>query len=437
MCLGKAFGFRLVACIVLAASLLWPQTLSHLERSQAEGMLQVVADDINKHYYDPKLHGVDWESRVAEAKQAIDKAPYIEMANSYIAAALDSLNDSHTLFYPPGRGHVYDYGFQYQMFGDRCFITRVRPQSDAEAKGVKPGDEILTINGSLPDRNKLPKMEYVFHVLRPQVSLRLLLQNPADGSSREVEVQADVNLRKQPKPNYFSSWNQFREWKDRLAAMGPRHMEIGDGVLIVKVPYFGFSNSDIASQIGKTDKHRALILDLRGNPGGSEESLKYLVEAVFEKDIRIADRITRKGSEPVVTKSRSSAYTGKLIVLVDSKSSSASELFTRVVQIEKRGVVLGDHSAGLVMEAKFYPHQMGGSLVVFYGELISDADLIMSDGKSLEHVGVTPDEKILPSAKDLAGGRDPVLARAAEIAGVKLTPEDAGKMFPYEWPPPQ
>jgi len=121
--------------------------------------------------------------------------------------------------------------------------------------------------------------------------------------------------------------------------------------------------------------------------------------------------------------------------LIDSKSGSAAELFARVIQLEKRGVVIGDVTQGAVMEAKHYEEKAGVDTVIFYGASVTEWDLVMSDGKSLEHVGVTPDEILLPSPHALANGRDPVLAHAVEMLGVKITGEEAGKAFPYEWPP--
>jgi C-terminal processing protease CtpA/Prc len=61
--------------------------------------------------------------------------------------------------------------------------------------------------------------------------------------------------------------------------------------------------------------------------------------------------------------------------------------------------------------------------------------VIMSDGNTLEKVGVTPDELLLPTPADLAAGRDPVLAHAAELAGLKLDPVEAAKLFPFKWAP--
>ena len=87
------------------------------------------------------------------------------------------------------------------------------------------------------------------------------------------------------------------------------------------------------------------------------------------------------------------------------------------------------------MEARPYSESLGADTKIFYGFNITDADLIMADGKSLEHTGVTPDEIVLPTAKDLAAGRDPAMARAAELAGLPMDPVAAGKLFPFEWQP--
>ena len=424
------------ALLVAGAS---AQTMSNLDRDRALGMLKVVGDDVRKHYYDPKFHGVNWDASLEDAKEKIGKAPSIGMALSNIAAALDTLNDSHTFFLPPQHVARTDYGFQYQMVGDRCFVTHVRPKSDAETKGVKPGDQIVAINGYNVDRGNLWKMQYVFSVLRPQPGLRLGLQDPA-GQQRTVDAASKIRQGKKVtdltgEGGGSDIWDLVRQEETEDHLMRAQYLEIGDQLMVLKVPEFFFSIGEVEKMIGKARKHQSLIVDLRGNGGGAIDTLKFLIGGVFDKEVKVADRVGRKESKPEIAKSLHNPFTGKLVVLVDARSASASELFARVIQLEKRGTVIGDRSSGSVMEARHYEEKMGSDTVVFYGASITEWDLIMADGKSLEHTGVTPDEVVLPTGQDLASGRDPVLAHAAETLGVKISAEDAGKAFPYEWAP--
>jgi C-terminal processing protease CtpA/Prc len=231
-------------------------------------------------------------------------------------------------------------------------------------------------------------------------------------------------------------WKTALEVEDELHLARPRYKELGDNLTILKLPTLFQPADSIEGIIERARNHSTLIVDLRGNPGGAEASLQALVGGVFDRDMKIADRLTRDNRKPLMAKGAHKPFAGKLIVLVDAESASASELFARVVQIDKRGVVLGDRTAGRVMDARLCKHQTGTSPVYNYANSISVADVVMNDGKSLEHLGVIPDEMILPTASDLAVHRDPVLAEAVKMAGGTLTPEEAGNLFPYEWPKP-
>lgn len=66
---------------------------------------------------------------------------------------------------------------------------------------------------------------------------------------------------------------------------------------------------------------------------------------------------------------------------------------------------------------------------------VTIADLTMTDGRSLESIGVIPDELLMPTPTDLATGRDIVLSRAANLLGFNLEPEKAATFFPVEWRP--
>jgi C-terminal processing protease CtpA/Prc len=408
--------------------------MTNEERHQVDIMLSQVSIDVAKHYYDPKLHGVDWDARVKVVKDQIKQEKSLNMAMAHIAAALDSLNDSHTFLIPPSRPYVLDHGWTLQMIGDKCFVTRVRPNGDAETHGVKAGDQLLAINGYRIGRDNLRKIEYAFNVLRPLPQLTVTLVSP-QGETRKTIIEAQFRQRAHVQDldgnTVQKLWMEGEEWEREQHI---RTVEYGDDLLIAKLPSFMFDQDMLGKLLSSARKHKALILDLRENPGGDVEMLKAMVGGLLDHDVKICDKIGRDSNKPMIAKSSHHAFEGKVFVLIDSKSASASELLARIVQLEKRGTVIGDRSSGSVMEARAYSYSAGLDMVMFYGASITDANLIMADGGSLEHIGVTPDEVAVLTQADLASGRDTVLAHAADLAGVKIAPEDAGKLFPYEWP---
>ena len=406
--------------------------ISKTDRDKALGILDNVSKSIQTRYYDPKMNGLDWDAVIASGKAKIAQSNSLNEALTQIAVAVSALNDSHTMFLPPPRPYKLDFGFDYQLIWNRCFVTRVRPGSDAEAKGLRRGGEILTINGIAPNRQTLFNIQYLNYVLDPRPDMRLEIRDPS-GEKRSLTVTAKFTLSPDlaSRPGAGVRYDVYRRSENTVHRMRMQYAYFGD-VCILKFPWFFFDIDDFYGMSGKIRKDRALIVDLRGNHGGAVETLKYFVGMFFDRDVKLYDKVERKKTSPEVAKNEHTIYfPGKVIVLVDSESASAAEIFARVMQLEKRGTVIGDHTSGSVMEATgVYLFSSGAD----YGVEVTIANLIMSDGKSIEHLGVSPDEVVLPKLADLESGRDPVLAHAAQELGVTLSPEDAGKLFPYEWP---
>lgn len=182
----RSFLFRFLFVVTVCAGLARGQQnppspqpkITKDERERALDMFTAISADVKKHYYDPNFHGLDWAAVTHSTQQAIYDSATFNRALSEIAAGLDKLDDSHVFFLPPARPYTHDFGWQLRMVGDHCYVLQVRPQSDAEAKGIKRGDEILTLNGFRPTRQSLSRMMYVFNVLRPQPTLHVSSQSP-------------------------------------------------------------------------------------------------------------------------------------------------------------------------------------------------------------------------------------------------------------------
>jgi carboxyl-terminal processing protease len=317
------------------------------------------------------------------------------------------------------------------MVGDRCVVTRVTKGSDAEAQGVRPGDLVLEAEGVQPTRENLWKFFYLFGTLRPQPGLTAVLQGPGQ-APRTVAFRASVKQGKRVLDLSEESedyWTLVREAENRQV----RHytQEVGDA-LVWKMPGFDLDRHDVERITAQARKKKALILDMRGNPGGSVEVLQSVAAALFDREVKVAEMRGRKEEKPLTAKRHGQPFLGTVVALVDSESASSAEVLARLLQIEKRGTVVGDRTAGAVMRARFHPLQLGADRIVWYGLSITDADVVMTDGKSLEKGGVSPDVALLPTPADIAAGRDPVLARAIEVAGGTLDAQAAGALFPKE-----
>jgi C-terminal processing protease CtpA/Prc len=423
-----------------------PQTttgaISKDDRDRALGILDGISKGIQSLYYDPKMHGLDWNAVLAKARTKIAESNSLNEALTQIAVAVSALNDSHTLFEPPARPYHLDFGFKYQLIWNRCFVMHVRPGSDAEAQGLKRGAEILTINGLAPNRQKFFSIEYLTYTLDPKPEMHLEVKYRS-GEEQDLKIKAKLTMSPDLayRPGAGVRYDVIRRGEDVFHRMRPQIAQFGD-VGVIRLPWFyypaphSYSTPDTRDQFfdipDKIRKDKAVVIDLRGNHGGSVDTLKDFLGMFFDHDVKLYDQVERKKTSPEVAKGQHHrCFPGKVIVLVDSESASAAEIFARVMQLEKRGTVIGDHTSGRVMEATDYYYASSG---VDYGAEVTVANLIMTDGKSLEHLGVNPDEVLLPKLADLESGSDPVLSHAAQELGAVLSPEDAGKLFPYEWP---
>lgn len=161
-----SLNVALLSIIVIGAIQVHPENrpdtkYATLTNPQVQEMLDTVATDIKTDYYDPQFHGVDIDKRFSEARNKIASAKSQDEALLDVAAAVAALKDSHTHFRPPVRPYGVDYGFVTQAIGDSdCYVTAVRPESDAAAKGLKAGDRMLSINGISIERSDLSTIEY-------------------------------------------------------------------------------------------------------------------------------------------------------------------------------------------------------------------------------------------------------------------------------------
>jgi len=427
-------GAILGMLVFIAVSSCPSQSLSRIDRERGHVMLRFLRQDLVDYYYDPGFHGVDLAARFSDADKKIDRAATLGQMFLAIGGALFDLRDAHTQFIPPPRTLRVDYGWEMAMIGDSCYVTAVSPGSDAAAKGLRAGDRICSIDGCVPSRSSMHVLRTTMEDLDPRAVVSMRFQCP-DGGMNDLQIgtrrRERVRVVNSAAPSAGERTVDDAIPEGPAPAAGVPHLKlIGDSLAVWKLPRFDLSAKETGRVMETIGGSRALVLDLRNNPGGYITSLLALAGYFFDEDVTLFRAKGRTGVDSVVAHTSGRPYRGKVIVLIDSRSGSSSEIFARAMQFYGRGVVIGDVSCGSVMEAMYRQHAVGADNVVMYEANITVAAIALPDGRPLEGRGVVPDEIILPAPRDIALGLDPVMVRATECAGAPPDGWRAGELFP-------
>lgn len=200
-----------------------------------------------------------------------------------------------------------------------------------------------------------------------------------------------------------------------------------EDVAILRIPSFSkpIFEDEAVKAIRGLGAVRALILDLRGNHGGTPPG--QLLGALMDRPYRSWSEETPQnigmfqtwgvlGNHAVlgwsggVSQPRPAAYKGPLYLLTDSGCYSACEDFAMPLKDSRRAIVIGERTAGSAGQQ--YVRDFGNGMALG----VATRRLSFPDGAPFEGVGIAPDVEIHTGIEDLRAGRDPVLAKAVELS---------------------
>jgi carboxyl-terminal processing protease len=161
------------------------------------------------------------------------------------------------------------------------------------------------------------------------------------------------------------------------------------GIAILRIAAFG---ADVSTRVYNEVRRLqaagmgALVLDLRGNPGGELDACLALAADFLPAGTRLAIVVDADGDETLHRSQREHPYEMPVAVLVDRGTASAAELFAASLQVHGRAVVVGERTYGKGSAQQVLPDR--GAMGAHYATV---ATFLRPDGGRLDGRGVVPD----------------------------------------------
>ncbi|MBK8846959.1 MAG: S41 family peptidase [Bacteroidetes bacterium] len=281
-------------------------------------------------------------------EQYVDEIDEDLLANESIEKILENL-DPHSAFIPaenlaaatePLQGAFEGIGIEFHLQQDSVMVVSVIPGGPSDEAGIIPGDRIVKVNGKSFFGEKMTN-DSVLHTLRGN-----------GGTTVEIAVLRRNNT---TLTNY-----KITRGKIPLNSLDAAYMITGTTGYI-KLSRFGARTYEEFYEALKEQVNggmKALILDLRGNPGGYMDAATEIVDEMLgENKMIVYTKGRARPRQEYKAKKTGLFENGPIIILIDEGSASASEIVAGALQDWDRATVVGRRSfgKGLVQEEASLP----------------------------------------------------------------------------------
>ena len=273
------------------------------------------------------------------------------LADNAIEEMLTHL-DPHSIYIPASKleeinedlqGNFEGIGVEFQIIDDTVHVTNVLPQGPSDAAGLQTGDQFLKVNDSLVAGN---------HISADRI--KKLLRGP--GSS-----QVKLAMLRNHQEKDFT----VKRGTIPLPSLDAAYM-LDKNVGYIKLNKFAETTyEEFMEAMQKLQKSNMqdLVLDLRGNGGGILMDAVQIADEFLDDNKLIVYTQGNKVTKETYKATKDGVFEqGKLIVLVDELSASASEVLAGSLQDWDRATIIGRRSFGKGLVQEQYQLSDGSAL---------------------------------------------------------------------------
>jgi carboxyl-terminal processing protease len=254
--------------------------------------------------------------------------------------------DPHSNFFDPRaysvtreeqRGRYYGVGMTIQPREGKTIVVEPFLGSPAYKAGIRPGDVISAVDGKSTDN--LPSADIADMLKGPkgtQVKITLL----REGSEKPLD--------------YIVTRDEIKRYSVEQA------FEVAPRIAYIKIA--GFSNENTADELAEAIKKldaktlKGVIVDLRENPGGLlNEGVAVASTFLHKGQLIVSHRGRNSPPKPYYAGNENKGYDFPLVVMMNRRSASASEIVAGAIQDHDRGLVVGEVSFGKGLVQTVYP----------------------------------------------------------------------------------